>query len=71
MASLPKHVLRARQRFRQIDLQRVGAPIVRDQAGADIDGHEEHENRLLVQELPKCFGGRPEKRRLRHVGVRA
>ena len=57
---LAEHVLGARQRLRQIDLQRVGAPIVGDQPGADVDGDEEHEDLLLLEELPERFGRRRE-----------
>ena len=46
-------VLGAQQRLRQVDLQRVGPPIVGDEAGADIDRHEEDEEVLLRQKVPE------------------
>ena len=44
-------VLDPRERLRQVDLQRVGAAIVGDQAGAGIDRDEEDEDALLIEEL--------------------
>ena len=64
---LAEDVLGARQRLRQIDLQRVGAAIVGDQAGADVDRDEEDEDLLLVEELPERLRRRREKRGLRQV----
>ncbi len=39
-------VLDAHQRFREINLQRVRAPIARDEFGADVGRHEEHKEAL-------------------------
>ena len=44
-------VLGAHQRLRQVDLQRVGAPIVGDEPGADVDRDEEDEQVLLLEIL--------------------
>ena len=48
---LPEDVLDPRERLRQVDLQRVGATIVGDEARAGVDGDEEEEDFLLVEEL--------------------
>ena len=60
-------VLRPHQRLRQVDLQRVGAPIVGDQPRADIDRDDEDEEILLLEELPEGFGRRGEERGLLKV----
>ena len=59
---LAEDVLGPRQRLRQVDLQRVGAAVVGDQPGADIDRDEEQEDVLLVEELAERFRRRREKR---------
>ena len=63
-------VFNARERLRQVDLQRVGASIVGNQTGADVDRDEEHEHLLLLQELAKCLRRRRQHRHLREVGRR-
>ena len=61
-------VLGPRQRLGQIDLQRVGAPIVGDQPGADVDRDEENEDALLIEEIAERLrASRPEHRRLLEV----
>ena len=60
-------VLGPHQRLRQVDLQRVGAAIVGDQPGADVDRDEEDEEVLLLEELPEGLGRRREDRGLRIV----
>ena len=49
IAELAADVLDARQRLRQVDLQRVGAPVVGDQPGAGVDRDEEDEDVLLAR----------------------
>ena len=49
-------VLGARERLRQVDLQGVGAAIVGDEPGADVDGDEEDEDALLAEELAEGLG---------------
>ena len=57
-------VLGPHQRLRQIDLQRVGAPIVGDQPRADIDRDDEDEEVLLLEKLAEGFSRRSEERGL-------
>src|SRR5437762_1479125 len=51
--------------LRQVNLERVRLPIVCNQACPGIDGDEEDEDALLVQELVERLFGRRQKRRLR------
>jgi hypothetical protein len=67
---LAEHVLNPRERLRQINLQRIGAPIRGDQPGAGVDGDEEDETRLLRDEIAEHLGRRRKERRLRNVGGR-
>ena len=60
-------VLGPHQRLRQVDLQRVGAPIVGDQPGADVDRDDEDEEILLLEKLPEGLGRRGEERGLLKV----
>ena len=68
MRQLAGDVLGARERLRQVDLQGVGAPVVGDQPGADVNRHEEDEDALLAEELAEGLGLRREERGLREVG---
>ena len=68
IASLPATYSARGQRLRQVDLQGVGAAIVGDQPGADVDGDEEDEDALLLEELAERLGLRREERRLLEVG---
>jgi len=65
---LAQHVLGAREGLRQVDLQGVGPPVVGDEPGADVDGDEEDEDALLVEELAERLGLHREHRGLREVG---
>ena len=56
IAELAEDVLDARQRLRQVDLQRVGAPIVRDEPGAERNRDEEDEDVLLSKKSPEHLG---------------
>ena len=61
-------VFGAQQRLREVDLQGVGAAIVGDQPGADVDGDDEDEEALLVEEVAEGLGASAQDlRRLRHV----
>ena len=59
---LADDVVDARQRLGEIDLQRVGAPIVRNQSGPDVHGDEEDEEVLLIEEVTERRRGRRQKR---------
>ena len=61
---LAEHVLDPRQRLRQINLQRVGAAIVRDETGSDVDRDEKHEEILLVEKVAEGGGRGRQKRAL-------
>ena len=67
MASLPTTYSQPRQRPGQVDLERVGAPVVGNQSGADRYGNEEYEDLLLLEEFAERPGRRRQERRLRQV----
>jgi hypothetical protein len=50
-AGLARDVLGPCERLRQVDLERVGAPVVGNQPGAHEDRDEEHEDVLALEEL--------------------
>ena len=66
-AALPAMYSARGKRLRQVDLKRVGAPIVGDEAGADVDRHDEDEDVLLRQKIAEGLGRRREHRDLREV----
>src|SRR4029453_16644651 len=61
-------VFDSRQRFREIDLKRVGAAIVGDQPCAYVDRDEKDEDALLFEILAERLRRRREERRLRKAG---
>ena len=63
---LAEDVFGPHQRLRQINLQRIGAAIVGDQASAHVDGDDEDEEILLLEKLPERFRGR---RKHRHLWI--
>ena len=50
------NVLGAGQRFGQVDLQRVYTLVGRNEARTDIDRRDEHEESLLLEEVPEHCG---------------
>ena len=64
---LAEDVLRAGEGLREVDLQRVRPAVVGDQPRADVDGDEEHERLLLLEELPERLGRRRQDRGLWNI----